>query len=307
MRLLLSKKVPANHKLHNGNQGQNIPGHCVLLELAARLPMCASAARAKGSTLTWTPTFSLRGPSGAYEECSEGATKGIGAAALFPLELCGEGAAAGGADLAALRLSVALRGNTFHGTLNKDVLSARFPQSPVSRAAQLEDKAAKNLRNCFFQHQVEEQMEESNMFRCSKCEKSVPVRKKHDVWRLPPYLILNLKRYGTKLTKKGLMSQKSEERVDFPLVGLDLSEFNESARQEFGDDVEEVKARSLYDCVGVVQQHGQMKGGHCAFAPHLPPPQHSACAMGNKCSSYPRPLSPPHPLQTPPTSTSRPA
>ena len=140
-------------------------------------------------------------------------------------------------------------------------------------------------------------MEEGNMFRCGHCEKNVPGRKQFDVWRLPPYLVLNLKRYGTRLTTKGLHTLKSEERVHFPLVGLDLSAFNSAAKAEFGDGPES-KACSIYDCVAVVQQHGQMKGGHCAL--RAPPPIPYTRAPILQILSAP---SPPPPSQTPRTST----
>ncbi len=312
MRKVLSSKLPHNHKAHFDTQGGKIPGHLVLLEMAQRLPLCSPAAYAKGSSLTWAPTLVLEGVTGAYAQCGEGAAAGCAAAGQFPLELCGSKAHGLAVDrdgcaemhFAAQRVAVALRGVVYNGTLKKDVMADRFPVSLSSQAQRKEAAAEKSLRDCFFQHQLEEQMEEGNFFTCSQCAKSVPVRKKHDVWRLPKYLVLNLKRYGTRLTKKGLHTQKSTERVAFPLVGLDLSEFNGAARAEFGDGPE-TTARSIYDCVAAVQQHGQMKGGHCAFSA---PGEGGAVSEDATLTPPPHPhthLFPPTTRQTPPSSTSR--
>ena len=276
VRALLSSKVTSNHALHNPTKGANIPGHLVLLELANRLPLCAAIARAKPSKVSWVPVFALTGPTGAYTEAAEGPCEGVTMAALAPLECCGnkhglalsavgDGVAT---ELAAQRFSVALRGHVLHGTLKRDSLPLRFPPALACAFASSQgSESSADIFNSFRRLLREEEMDESNMFMCGTCKVNVSGRKKMDVWRLPEYLVLNLKRYGTRLTKGGLRALKAEELVSFPLMGLDLSEFHSSAVEELGVEPGDpaLKARSLYDCVGVVQQHGQMKEGHCEF------------------------------------------
>ncbi len=51
------------------------------------------------------------------------------------------------------------------------------------------------------------------------CKEHKQAVKKLDLWKLPKYLIIHLKRF----TVNGSFREKNEDMVDFPLVGLDIS------------------------------------------------------------------------------------
>ena len=61
--------------------------------------------------------------------------------------------------------------------------------------------------------------------------------------------------------------------MTFPLMGLDLAEFNTGARERAAaGGGGGAAASSLYNCIAIVNHVGQLKGGHCAWMPPLPPP-----------------------------------
>jgi ubiquitin C-terminal hydrolase len=72
--------------------------------------------------------------------------------------------------------------------------------------------------------------------------------KKFQVFRTPPLLVVNLKRF------KGMQS-KQNTLVHFPIEGLDMSNFVISQRQREAEPL-------VYDLFGVSNHYGQLQGGH---------------------------------------------
>ena len=57
---------------------------------------------------------------------------------------------------------------------------------------------------------------------CSKCKEHQQATKKFDLWRLPPVLVVHLKRFSYRNRYAG---EKLETFVDYPVTDLDLSNF----------------------------------------------------------------------------------
>ncbi|CAN0291470.1 unnamed protein product, partial [Laminaria digitata] len=72
-----------------------------------------------------------------------------------------------------------------------------------------------SLASCIERFCEEETLEGDNAWYCSTCKKHQPATKKLDLWKVPPVLIVHLKRFGG--------GAKISLPVNFPLVGLDLS------------------------------------------------------------------------------------
>ncbi|KAH9503862.1 Ubiquitin carboxyl-terminal hydrolase 32 [Bulinus truncatus] len=75
-----------------------------------------------------------------------------------------------------------------------------------------------------------EELDEDELYYCSKCKKHCLAAKKLDIWRLPPILIINLKRFQY-LNGRWV---KSHKIVNFPLKGFDPSAY--LALREPADD-----------------------------------------------------------------------
>jgi len=113
---------------------------------------------------------------------------------------------------------------------------------------------------------------------CSKCKDFRVQTKRMSLWRLPPVVVIQLKRF--QFTQH--MRRKLRELVVFPVEGLDLSRImaaesenqkSEEAKKTGAEDVngeEEEDARTkdtgrshmLYDLYGVVHHQGALSGGH---------------------------------------------
>jgi len=72
--------------------------------------------------------------------------------------------------------------------------------------------------------------------------------KKFQVFRTPPILVVNLKRF------KGMQS-KQNTLVHFPIESLDMNNFMISQRQREAEPL-------VYDLFGVSNHYGQLQGGH---------------------------------------------
>ncbi|XP_043188368.1 ubiquitin carboxyl-terminal hydrolase 11-like isoform X2 [Amphibalanus amphitrite] len=90
----------------------------------------------------------------------------------------------------------------------------------------------------------------TNDWSCPKCRRRHDVYKKLDLWRLPPVVILHLKRFSF----AGSTARKAHAQVSFPLRDLDLSQLAIGPHPD---------SHSLvYDLYGVVEHHGSQHSGH---------------------------------------------
>lgn len=102
---------------------------------------------------------------------------------------------------------------------------------------------------------------------CSKCKEFRVQTKRMSLWRLPPVMIIHLKRFQFTTT----MRRKLRDLVVFPTEGLDLSRILAPSaaathKKENGADIQELmddgRSEMLYDLYGVVHHQGALSGGH---------------------------------------------
>jgi len=108
------------------------------------------------------------------------------------------------------------------------------------------------LTECFALFSAEERLTQENKWYCPKCRDWREATKKLDIWRLPPILIIHLKRFGF----SHFHSSKVDTLVDFPLEGLDLHDFvlSSSANSQ--------KEPLVYDLYAVINHFGSLGYGH---------------------------------------------
>lgn len=84
------------------------------------------------------------------------------------------------------------------------------------------------LSSCLKEFTTAEQLDMENAWYCPKCEDHVCAKKHITLWSTPDILILHLKRFtfdACHRTKGNVVRSKVEDRVNFPVDGLDLSDF----------------------------------------------------------------------------------
>eukprot|EP00164_Ancoracysta_twista_P000126 GFYU01000183.1.p1 GENE.GFYU01000183.1~~GFYU01000183.1.p1 ORF type:complete len:1042 (-),score=289.47 GFYU01000183.1:66-3191(-) len=110
-----------------------------------------------------------------------------------------------------------------------------------------EKLSAINVEKCFDLFTSTEELDEDNTWYCSHCKEFQLATKKIDLWKLPHYLVVHLKRFS--------YSRRYRDKIDLlveaPLVGLDLSKY------ELGQD-----ESAVYDLYAVSNHFGGMGGGH---------------------------------------------
>ena len=110
--------------------------------------------------------------------------------------------------------------------------------------------------HCIRKYCQKEQLEETDMWYCDRCKEHVPAWKQIGLYRLPPILIVHLKRFHFSATSH--RRSKIETSIDFPLVGLDLRD--EAMHWLPGEE-------PIYDCYALTNHFGGLGGGHyTAFA-----------------------------------------
>uniref|UniRef100_A0A8B9P645 ubiquitinyl hydrolase 1 n=1 Tax=Apteryx owenii TaxID=8824 RepID=A0A8B9P645_APTOW len=77
------------------------------------------------------------------------------------------------------------------------------------------------LQECLRLFSKEEKLTDNNRFYCSHCKTRRDSLKKIEIWKLPPVLLVHLKRFSY----DGRWKQKLQSSVDFPLETLDLSQY----------------------------------------------------------------------------------
>ncbi|KAM9312638.1 ubiquitin carboxyl-terminal hydrolase 8 [Gastrophryne carolinensis] len=104
-----------------------------------------------------------------------------------------------------------------------------------------------SLQDCLKSFSKEEKLTDNNRVYCSNCKTRRDSTKKIEIWKLPPVLLVHLKRFSY----EGRWKQKLQTCVDFPLDHLDLSPY-----------VIGPKTFRKYSLFGVSNHYGGLDGGH---------------------------------------------
>ncbi|XP_038668871.1 ubiquitin carboxyl-terminal hydrolase 8 [Scyliorhinus canicula] len=105
-----------------------------------------------------------------------------------------------------------------------------------------------SLQDCLKSFSKEEKLTDNNRFHCSNCRMHRDAIKKLEIWKLPPILLVHLKRFSY----EGRWKQKLQTSVDLPLENLDLSNYIIGPRTN-------VKRYNLF---AVSNHYGGLDGGH---------------------------------------------
>ncbi|XP_057203712.1 ubiquitin carboxyl-terminal hydrolase 8 isoform X2 [Triplophysa rosa] len=105
-----------------------------------------------------------------------------------------------------------------------------------------------SLQDCLKLFSKEERLTDSNRFYCRHCKTHRDAIKKMQIWKVPPILLVHLKRFKY----DGRWREKLQTLVDFPLDNLDLSQYVIGPKQN-------LKKYNLY---AVSNHYGGMDGGH---------------------------------------------
>jgi len=110
-----------------------------------------------------------------------------------------------------------------------------------------------SLRNSLIDHMTREQLGKNDEWYCRRCKEHVQAFKKMDIWRLPPLLVFQLKRFTYEVGKWNTYREKLENFVSFPFE-IDLAEF------VIGDSTH--APSTMYELVAVSNHMGGLGGGH---------------------------------------------
>eukprot|EP00090_Calanus_glacialis_P016194 TRINITY_DN25418_c0_g1_i1.p1 TRINITY_DN25418_c0_g1~~TRINITY_DN25418_c0_g1_i1.p1 ORF type:complete len:1021 (+),score=440.40 TRINITY_DN25418_c0_g1_i1:398-3064(+) len=119
-----------------------------------------------------------------------------------------------------------------------------------------------DLFDCLDAFSSREVLDQANPWFCPICRKNQTATKTLSVWRYPDFLVIYLKRFVYLERGPGghAGSVKLDNRVSFPLSGLDLTPYLSGPLQQGGE---------LFDLYGAVCHYGSVSGGHyTAYAKH---------------------------------------
>ena len=114
-----------------------------------------------------------------------------------------------------------------------------------------------NINDILIHFSLHEKLDKDNEWYCPNCKKLSNAYKKLDLFYVPKYLILSLKRYSrTYLSKVKVQLTKINNLIEFPLENLNIDNF------VLGPKV----PKNIYDLFAVSQHSGSNEGGHYASA-----------------------------------------
>ena len=108
------------------------------------------------------------------------------------------------------------------------------------------------LSDCLKLFCEEEMLNQDNLWYCNKCKKHKIAKKQIRLYKLPMYLIIQLKKFKNSSGFFSSSNEKKEAYIKYPINNLDLSEYI----GEKGGNKEK------YDLYAVIQHHGQISQGH---------------------------------------------
>lgn len=118
-----------------------------------------------------------------------------------------------------------------------------------------EDEEA-SLIHCIEANSQSEMLSGENSYYCRNCKDHVESMKSIELYRAPPVLFCNLKRF--KSSSGSYYKDKLEDKVTFPLEDLDLSEYILSNLNDDGSPKEQIH----YELFAISNHYGNMGFGH---------------------------------------------
>jgi len=108
------------------------------------------------------------------------------------------------------------------------------------------------LNDCLKLFCEEELLRNDNMWYCNKCQKHKPAKKQIRLFKLPNYLIIQLKKYKNSNGYFYSSNDKNDIFIKYPINNLDLSNYLENR----------VGNSQKYDLYAVINHHGEISEGH---------------------------------------------
>lgn len=92
-------------------------------------------------------------------------------------------------------------------------------------------------------------------WRCPRCKEYREGQQNMNLWRLPDLLTFHIKRFNMSARWR----EKISTKVNFPLTGLDMSEWCHKESPVIQEDPSD---SYVYDLIGVINHYGSLTGGH---------------------------------------------
>lgn len=152
-----------------------------------------------------------------------------------------------------------------------------WPPSPSLRPPAHPSGSALTLYDCLRAFSESETLDEQNPWFCPVCRRNQRARKTLSVWRSPDTLMVYLKRF----VFHEFSGSKVDERVEFPLEGLDLAPFVSGPHRG---------SSCLYDLHAYICHFGGVNCGHyTAYTRHWPTGEWYHYNDESVCKQQPRP------------------
>ncbi|GAU93550.1 hypothetical protein RvY_05476 [Ramazzottius varieornatus] len=143
-----------------------------------------------------------------------------------------------------------LSANFAEGSVQKHYIKHQLPEDDEKFGRSVGSSAdTVELRDCFQLYISPEKLTGNNLWRCPQCKEEKPAMKKLDLWRLPKYMFVHLKRFQY----NRFCREKLSTKVKFPLTGLDLTDLVGNKRS---------REPAVYDLIAVSCHSGGLGGGH---------------------------------------------
>ena len=123
-------------------------------------------------------------------------------------------------------------------SLKKAVQAKITQDSPIRKTISIYD--------CFSMFSLPEILDKNNLWYCSNCKVHVQASKKLEIYKVPPILIIHLKRFKT----HGFYREKLNVPIEFPVKGLDISDHAIGEKPP------------IYDLYAISNHFGALAGGH---------------------------------------------
>lgn len=110
----------------------------------------------------------------------------------------------------------------------------------------------RTIYNCFQQLVTPETLDEDNRWLCDKCNQKTCATRYTSIWKTSDYIVIHFKRFQYVQSPSGIVLNKNNNSVLYPLEDLDLTPYVEDKNPN----------GEVFDLCSVALHSGQLQGGH---------------------------------------------